>query len=341
LGEFETIAWIKRLAEKVPSSAWVRVGIGDDCCVIAPDAGWELVLSTDAVVEGVHFRLDYFDCFQVGAKAMGSALSDLAAVAAEPVGALVTVSVDDKRPGAALESLARGLIDTGARYGCPLIGGDLTASPGPLIVNVTVIGRARCGCPVLRSGARPGDEIWVTGSPGDAAAVLACLEAGLRGEDGALPVPDRPTRDRLLCPTPRIREARLIYEAGPPGAMIDISDGLAADLGHILEASGVGALLDRGCLPASGFSRSVAQAIGLPPEHFLLHGGEDYELCFTVPPGLPAERIAGLEKTAEAALTRIGEITSERGVLALREPDGRVVPLSKSGYDHFSHNPDR
>jgi thiamine-monophosphate kinase len=334
LGEFEKIADIYRLARQIPSSRAVRLGIGDDCCLLTVPEGEELALSTDTVVEEIHFRLSYFDHYQVGAKAMLAALSDLAAMAASPVGALATVSIKEEKN---IDELARGLIDAGAKYGCPLIGGDLTSSTGPLVVTVTVAGLVKSGSAVLRSTARPGDRIWVTGAPGDAAAVLACLEEEMKSEKRGLTLPDESLKKKFYEPVPRLAEARALIVSGPPTAMIDISDGLAADLGHILESSGAGARLFAESFPLSSFSSQVAIALGFRAEHFFLHGGEDYELLFTVPPGVIEKEVSRLEKETSTTFTLIGEINEDSGKITIMRPDGSIEPITGSGFDHFTH----
>ncbi|MEA2062061.1 MAG: thiamine-phosphate kinase [Gemmatimonadota bacterium] len=337
MGEFEIIEGIRARAEKVRHSESISLGIGDDCCLIAPAGDEQIAVSTDAFVEGVHFRFEYFDHFEAGARAMACALSDLAAMAAKPVGAVVSVAMPGNKSAAADGAeLARGLIETGERWGCPLIGGDLCLSPGPVVITVTVLGAVPNGRAVLRSGARPGDEIWVTGSPGDAAAVLACLEASLGNGQGDLPVPDRGLINSFKIPSPRLEQALLLAGSGGLSAMIDISDGLAADLGHILDASGVGAHLESNKFPISGFFGSVAASGGLSPEHYFLYGGEDYELCLTAPPGALEGKGRLLEKKHGTPLARIGTITGTRGELVIEQQDGRVDKINRKGFDHFA-----
>ena len=342
MGEFETISTIRQLAEKVRVSEHVRLGIGDDCCMVVPGEGEEIALSTDTIVEDVHFRVGYFDYYQIGVKAAAAALSDLAAMAAIPVGSLASICIRrDQNISDLIIQLSRGIIDTGARFGCPLIGGDLSSSIGPLVVNITVIGRVQKDGAIKRSGARPGDGIWVTGNLGDSSAALVCLEERLRdGGKKRLPEPFEMVKKSLFDPVPRLVEARLLKEFGPPSAMIDISDGLAADLGHILEASQVGATLYAETFPVSEFSKSVAMAHGLPPWHFFLYGGEDYELCFTAQPGLLEKHIPRLKAKTGTNFSYIGKITKEDGSLTFQHPDGSLTPVSKSGFDHFTdHSP--
>ncbi|OGG01047.1 MAG: thiamine-phosphate kinase [Candidatus Glassbacteria bacterium RIFCSPLOWO2_12_FULL_58_11] len=336
MGEFETIARIRQMAEKIGTFKPVSLGIGDDCCLLEAAGDEEFALSTDAFVEGVHFRLDYFDYYQVGVKAAAASLSDLAAMGAEPAGALAAVSIRREDAETAIEDLAGGLIETCGRYDCPLVGGDLTASPGPLVVTVTVAGRVKKGQAILRSTAQPGDEIWVSGTPGDAGAVLAVLEQRRKSKTASLPEFDSTLLGRLLSPIPRLAEARLLRQAGPPTAMIDISDGLAADLNHILEDSGLGALLFARKFPLGEFQQSVAAVLGLPKDHFFLHGGEDYELLLTIPPGVLSKDAGDVREITGTALHRIGRLTGKKGELIVQREDGRFEALRKTGFDHFS-----
>ncbi len=336
MGEFEQIANIRRLAEKtaLPGGS-VRLGIGDDCCLVAASSDEEIALSTDTIVEGVHFRLDYFSYYQIGVKAAAAAISDLAAMAAEPVGSLAAVSISQTAGENALEELARGLVETCKKYGCPLLGGDLTRSPAPLVATVTVIGKLPAGAAIRRSTARVGDEIWVTGSPGDAGAVLAVLES-TPAAAGPRPQVTEEQASRLHEPVPRLAEARLLREAGIPTAMIDISDGVAADLNHILENSGCGALLFGNRLHVSDFSRSVAGDLELAPEYFFLYGGEDFELLFTAPEGAMKEHLASLKEKSGTSFSLIGRITEKTGELSIKREDGRMEVLEKTGFDHFN-----
>lgn len=334
--EFELIGDIRGLSAATPLPPHVRVGIGDDCCVFRPLCADELVLSVDAAVEGVHFRLDWTDYYHAGARATAAALSDLAAMAAEPLGVLATVSIPASTNDEAVREIARGLIETAGRFGCPLVGGDLTASPGPLMISLTVTGKVPQGEAILRSGAAPGQDIWITGEPGESAAVLEYLRRVERGEAGGLPVPDERARGRFHAPLPRIREALMLRGDGPPSAMIDISDGLAADLGHILEASKIGAVLDEAQLPVGEYSPRLARALGLPDRHFLLRGGEDYELCLCAHPGLFERTAPEIERITGTRLTRIGRTTGRTGKLELAHRDGSRSELDLKGYEHFT-----
>ncbi|GMV05381.1 MAG: thiamine-monophosphate kinase [Gemmatimonadota bacterium] len=294
----------------------VLLGPGDDAAVVGD--GW--VLSTDLSVEDVHFRRRWMSDHEVGFRATAAALSDLAAMAAEPVGVLVSLALP---AGGSVDAvgLNRGVQEAAALVGATVLGGDVSRSPGPVFIDVTVVGRARHAA--LRSGARPGDEVWVTGALGGAAAAL------LRWQEGAEPPPD--LRDAFVRPTPRIAAARGLAAAGVVRAMVDVSDGLAGDAGHLAAAGGVKVVLVAASVPvAVGVAEGVGAARALEAA---LHGGEDYELCFVAPPG-SVDREA-LSATAGVPLTRVGRVEEGAGVW-LEGPDGSVVPLARGGYDHLA-----
>ena len=250
-GEF---AFIDRLAERLPSPPAGQTWIGDDCAVLADGR----LIATDLLVEGVHFRSAWADPVDIGFKALAVNLSDIAAMGGTPEAAVVAVALPTGRPGLADELLA-GLMECAERFGCPLVGGDTSTGPD-LFLAVTVTGTATT--PVLRSGAGPGETVFVTGPLGAAAAALAHLEAGEPAT----------TAVALHRPLPRLGEGRAATEAGAT-AMLDLSDGLAVDIRHIAKASGVGIELDPDRIPVAE-GATLPQAVG---------GGDDYELCFTAP----------------------------------------------------------
>jgi thiamine-monophosphate kinase len=297
----------------------VVLGVGDDCALLRVPPGCELAVSIDTLVSGVHFLPDC-DPFGLGHKSLAAGLSDLAAMGAEPAWATLALTLpaaDDAWVGA----FARGLADLAAAHRVALVGGDITR--GPLTISVQVHGLVPAGAGVRRSGARPGDLVCVSGTLGDAALALALIEAGG-------PVPEA-LRGRLERPTPRV--ALGLALRGLASAMIDLSDGLAADLGHILEESGnPGAEVRLADLPLSD---AVARLVGEDRDWSLpAAGGDDYELCFTV----PAERAARIAAAAAAAgcpVAVVGAITPTPGLTFLR-PDGGVWRPRHSGYVHFA-----
>ena len=337
-GEFEIIERIRRLAENPGLGNNIRLGIGDDCCVLNNESGQETVLSIDTVVEDVHFRRGYYSFFEIGGRAMATALSDLAAMAARPLAALAAVSMPKELSRDHIDELARGLIDTAARYGCPLIGGDMTSSPSGITITVTVVGSCPTDKAVSRSGACLGDEIWITGYPGTAAAVIGHCEKYLKsdGKTG-YPEPSNELKGNVLVPRPRIDEAQIIAETGCLTSMIDISDGLAADLGHILEQSQCGAEIFIDRLPMNDYCTSVAEYLNKSAIDMVLYGGEDYELCFTTSPGTITGQLRDrIESSSGTNLHMIGRITEKSGSLELIDVDGKSSKLDTRGFDHFN-----
>jgi thiamine-monophosphate kinase len=302
----------------------VVVGIGDDAAVLAPPAGQQLVVTTDNLVEGVHFAPET-DPAAVGHKALAVNLSDLAAMGAEPAWFLLNLTLP--RPDAAwLEKFCAGLFALASAHGVQLVGGN--TARGPLNISIEAHGFVPEGEALRRDGARPGDSIYVTGELGDAALVL-------RHRLGTHPLSGSDfdaIRERLERPTPRVREGRLLRRFA--SSAIDVSDGLAADLGHVLEASGVGALLVRDRLPLSPTYRAHLAEAGWDPA---LAGGDDYELCFTVPARHDAEFTRWQPKFG-CRVTCVGEIVSGPGLQIVDAAGNRYEP-QRSGHDHFVASP--
>ena len=307
-----------------PGSAGVEVGVGDDGAIVRLPPGRELVVVVDTLVAGVHFPDDMAPA-DVGYRALAVNLSDIAAMGAEA--AWFTLALTLPGPDADwLEGFATGLWQLAERHGVALIGGDTTR--GPLTVSVEVLGHLPAGTRLLRGGARPGDRIFVSGTPGEAAAGLGLASPGSEAE--------RRLRARFLRPEPRLALGRALARvAGRTGAAIDISDGLLADLGHVCAASGAGAVIEAERLPLSA---ALIEAAGRGrAEELALTGGDDYELCFTLPEDAGEEVIDTLQTEAGVGITRIGIITAEPGIRLRRE--GREVSLPAGGYRHFGDEP--
>ncbi|HEX5724221.1 MAG TPA: thiamine-phosphate kinase [Longimicrobiaceae bacterium] len=305
-------------AAALPPEVWV--GPGDDCAVVS---GEGIALSTDLSVEGIHFRRDWLSDREIGFRAAAGALSDLAAVAARPIGVLVSLALPERDAGSAAAHLMEGVRKAAAAVGAVLLGGDVSRSPGSLVVDVVVVGE--CPSPVLRSGAVVGDEVWVTGELGGSAAAVAAL---LRGEE-----PDRAARERFAAPMPRVHEALWLAERGLASAMIDLSDGLAGDAGHLAAASGVAVMLSPEVIPVH---RSVRRVAADPAEalRLALGGGEDYELCFTSPLGAMQPHAAEFEAAHGVRLTSVGRIGGGDGVWFV-DAEGRRSPPGVHGWRHF------
>lgn len=309
------------------STPGVELGVGDDAALLRIAPGMELAVSTDMLVQGTHFFPDA-DPRLLGHKALAVNLSDMAAMGAQPHWALLALSLPAE-DSAWLQAFSEGFFALAAAHGVALIGGDTTR--GPLDVCVTIMGQAPQGAALRRSGARPGDDIWVSGTLGEAALALAHL----RGEI-ALPSAElEACTCRLHQPQPRV--ALGLALRGLASSAIDISDGLLADLGHILEQSGAGAQVDVGALPVSPLLR--ARLAAPAPERGMalrcaLAGGDDYELCFTAAPARRNE-IAALVARLSCPLQCIGTITAG-GCCELRDTDGAILQMKETGYDHFA-----
>jgi thiamine-monophosphate kinase len=324
MGEFELLA---RVRERLPSAGGrTLVGPGDDAAVTVP--GGATATSVDALVEGVHFDRGRATLRQIGAKAISAALSDLAAMGAEPGEAYVVLGIPDGLDEDECMEALDGLAEAAAATGTTLAGGDVTGSP-VLVFAVTVVGHAPSAERlVTRSGARPGDLLVLTGALGGAAAGLLGQEApaafdGLPEEVAARLL------GRQLEPVPRLSAGLTLATAGAT-AMIDISDGLGGDARHLAERSGVALLIDAEALPLEEGVAEVAEAAGRDPLELAVSGGEDYELLAAMPAeGLDLE---GLAESAHVGLTRVGEVVAGEGV-EIRLPGGRSI--QPAGFDHL------
>lgn len=293
----------------------MRVGPGDDAAVL--EGGW--VVTTDMSVEDVHFRRAWLSDREIGYRAAAGALSDIAAMAASPVAVLVSLAAP--RGGAVdVEAVHAGVRESAESIGAQVIGGDLSRSPGPLVLDVVALGRA--AWPVLRDGAEAEDDVWVTGALGASAAAVRLWESGRE--------PPAALREAFARPRPRIEEACCLVDHELVDALIDISDGLAGDAGHIAAASGVRITLDADSIP---IAPAAVEALGADAAlDAALHGGEDYELCFVTDPG--AVDPAYFARQHGLRLTRVGRVSAGEGVW-LRERDGSVRRLERGGFDHW------
>lgn len=334
--EFDLIALIReRTATRIAARADVALGIGDDAALLQPPPGRQLVVATDTLNEGVHFSAQTAPA-DIGWKALAVNLSDLAAMAAEPAWCTLSLSLP-ARDGAALRGFVEGFLDgfveLAAQHRVALVGGDTTR--GSLSVCVTAMGLVEAGAVLRRDAARIDDDVWVTGTLGDAAAALAL--------DGIAPYREAPVRrcsgeaatdrlrlfERLQRPTPRVAAGRVL---GPLAhACIDVSDGLLADLGHVCAASRVGARIDAAALPVSPALAAACE--GDSRWSLQLSGGDDYELCFTAAPSRREAIAAALRSVATPAGV-IGRIEAEPG-LRVRQPDGAPWMPPRRGYQHF------
>jgi thiamine-monophosphate kinase len=315
LGEFDLIA--KYFTRSVKRAA---LGVGDDCALFATSPGMQLAVSSDMLVEGRHF-LSTVAPERLGHKALAVNLSDLAACGARPVGftlALAMPRVDERF----LEGFARGLLALADEHDCELIGGDTTQ--GPLNLCITVFGELPVGQALLRSGARPGDDLYVSGTLGDARAALEVFRGGLAVDGAAF----ESLRRAMEQPQPRVGLGQALR--GIATSAIDVSDGLLGDLGHVLRRSQLGATLEVDALPRSAVLRTLPAAL---QREYTLAGGDDYELVFSAPPARAAE-VAQAANASGVEVTRIGRLHAEPG-LRLLDASGAAVANAFGSFDHF------
>lgn len=336
VGEFGLIERIRRLLPRHDAV----LGIGDDCAALRPTPGRDLLLTTDLLVDGIDFTSETITPFQLGRKAMAVNLSDVAAMGGLPRAALVTLAIPDDIEIERVDELYRGLREEGARFGTEVVGGDLSASP-TFVIGVTLVGEVEAGRAITRAGARPGERIWVTGRLGASAAGLVALKVGCRLRNDQIEAPCElsgslreavtETIEQHCCPIPRIREGRILADAGVASAMIDLSDGLASDLAHLCRESGVSATIREDRIPIDPAAAAVAQRFGHEPLALALQGGEDFELLFTSSWD-PTDVVALFHDSVP--VTEIGEVQTAGQACRLERRDGSTVPLT-GGYDHF------
>jgi thiamine-monophosphate kinase len=330
------IRLIRRTVERSPAER-VETGIGDDTAVLLPQPGARLLATTDLIVEDVHFRRAWASPFDIGWKAMAVNLSDIAGKGGQPLWALVGLALSAPADPAEVESLYEGMRQAAAPHGVAIVGGDTSVSPGGWFVNVTLLGE-HLGVPRLRSVAKPGDAVAVTGTLGRSAAGLAALEAGRARLGAVRPETIEVVTAAHLRPTARVAEGRWLGAAAGVHAMMDCSDGLATDLGHICRESRVGARVELDRLPVDPAAREVAGALGADALSWATSGGEDFELLLTCERASVDALRDGLGRATGTALTVVGEIEAfnalEAGVTFLGAA-GEPVAVSP-GYEHFS-----
>lgn len=304
-----------KTSRKMPRAGAVKMGIGDDCAILRPPRGHEIVVTTDLNIEGTHFHREWHPAEAVGHRTLARGLSDLASMGAQPLACFLSLGLPTELPQSWVDDFFAGLMRLGARFACLLAGGDLAESGDRVVADVMVVGSVPAGKGLLRSSARPGDIIYVTGQLGGSSASLRQLFSG-----GITALSRDRDHSRHFYPEPRIEVGRELRERKLANAMIDLSDGLSTDLGHICEESGVGAMLNQLLLPISP---------GATLEDGL-HGGEDYELLFTAPPSrkIPVQ-IAGVP------ITEIGWIRRERGIW-ITDLKSKPKRLTPKGWQHFA-----
>jgi thiamine-monophosphate kinase len=335
IAEKALIDRIRRVA-KLQSNPAVVMGIGDDCAVLrllphsrgrggerGRVAGNDTLVTTDFSLEGIHFRRDWHSPESVGHRCLARGLSDIAAMGGEPVAAFLSLALPRDLPQSWVGRFARSLISLAEKYGVTLAGGDTAESPNGILADIVVVGAVPKGAAVLRSKARPGDQIYVSGELGGSAAAVWKMRKEMRNKSKRkLNVREYP---RHFFPEPRIELGRILREKGLASAMIDTSDGLSTDLAHICEESEVGAEVEAESIPRASVGKP-SREVDL---QFALHGGEDYELLFTASRGkhVPS-RIAGIP------ITLIGHITRRRKI-CLKKRSGIGHEFKPRGWEHF------
>jgi thiamine-monophosphate kinase len=332
VGDLTEADLISRIEQQLPPAPdWLLVGIGDAAAVVEPERNRVEVLSVDALVEGVHFERAFVPPEAIGHRALAVNLSDLAAMGAVPRLALLSLALPAGLPLADFEGILTGLARLAAAHRIHVVGGNLTRSPGPLMIDITVAGSVKRRQVLTRAGARPGDEIYVSGTLGTAAAGLLMLRESSSNTDDT----KRQCVNRYLYPEPRVRLGLLLSRNRAASASIDLSDGLADGVHRIAEASGVGAVIDADALPIDPGVRAWFDERGLDPVAEAMTAGDDYELLVTVP-RRTGRRLSAATRCG-VPLTRIGTCTDGRAAV-LRVRTGNTVTedeLPSGGYDHF------
>ena len=295
----------------------ISTGIGDDCAILQIPTGHQTLVTTDFSLEKVHFRREWHPAEVIGHRCLTRGLSDIAAMGGTPIDAFLSLALPPNLPQSWVNQFLGGLLKLADRFHLTLAGGDTGQSPGGVLADIVVLGSVPKGDAIHRSGARPGDRVYVTGALGGAGATLKLLFSGKK-----LRPADFPSH---FHPIPRIEVGRFLQEKGLASAMIDLSDGLSTDLGHICDESGAGATIQAAAIPLASIGKPTS-TVGL---EFALNGGDDYELLFTAHRAkrVPA-RIAGIP------ITKIGEITRDKQVLLVNE-NGVASKLKPRGWEHF------
>ncbi len=304
---------------RLPKNGRVVTGIGDDCAVLRLPAGHDLLTTTDFSLENVHFRRAWHPAESVGHRCLARGLSDIAAMGGEPVAAFLSLALPAKVPQAWIDGFTRGLLKLAREFGVTLAGGDTAQSPAGILADIVVLGSVPKGKAVLRSGARPGDRIYVTGSLGGSAAALDLLFSKRKLAPKQFP--------KHFFPQPRILQGQFLRARNLASSMIDISDGLSTDLNHICEESGVGAEIWAKAIPRGAIGKNDE----LVEFKFALHGGDDYELLFTA---RSRRRVAS--EISGIPIICIGEITRQKKISIITET-GKCLALRPGGWQHFRH----
>lgn len=329
IGEFGLIDRIRKRFP--PPKRPLLIGIGDDSAVLRPKKNIDILITTDLLLEDIHFDLRYTTFRQLGYKAIAVNISDIAAMGGIPRYLVASLALSGDLDIKDIDALYKGIGKLAKRFGVELIGGDTSASKKGIFISMALLGEIESGMMVTRSGARVGDTIMVTGSLGDSSAGLEILKRGDKIEKGR-----KPLIKRHLEPIPRVDEGRSLALRKLVTSMIDISDGLLSDLSHILEESGVGAELFLDEIPISPSLRKYSAEKGVSPLKFALSGGEDYELLFTAPKEA-APKIICSNPLKKTGVSVIGRIVKRKGIRYIGNDD--IKPEALKGYNHFYSPP--
>ena len=340
MNEFDFIERLRTQANSRKHSTRVLTGIGDDAAIISQSPGRDLIITTDLLIAGVDFHRNATPAHLLGHKALAVSLSDIAAMGARPFWSFLAIGMSREEWSTTFkDEFYEGFFALADHFGVTLAGGDVSETKDGIVIDSIVLGEVSAGMAVKRSGARPGDQIYVTGNLGGAAAGLKLIELGARVSEppavaGGLPSDDDAIQTlllRQLRPQPRVGWGIVLGEQQLASAIIDLSDGLSSDLNHLCKESNVGAAIDAAAIPLDEDVRHLCGRRALDPLALALHGGEDFELLFTVPP----ENVARLPKKVDgAAISRIGEITDQAGSVKIVE-QSRVWDLRPEGFEHF------
>jgi thiamine-monophosphate kinase len=350
MNEFDFISQLRERVRSRKFSDRVITGIGDDAAVLGLSAGRELVITTDLLIEEIDFHRNSAPPRLLGHKALAVSLSDVAAMGARPAYSLLSIGLSrDIWDSNFKDEFYEGYLALADRFGVALVGGDVSESKGKTVIDSIVVGEVRTGRAILRSNAKPGDQVFVSGTLGGAAAGLKLIGLGARVTEplavasGSLSDHARPESDddaiqalllRQLRPDPRVGWGMVLGEEQLASSMIDISDGLSSDLAHLCDESGVGAVIDSSSIPVDKNVTKLCGRRALDPLALALHGGEDFELLFTVAP----ENVARLPRRVDGvAVSRIGEVTGATGTIRVREKN-REWELEPQGFEHFGNS---
>lgn len=329
IGEFGFIESIKK--ECITTLKDVIKGIGDDCAVFGPSSGRVLLFTTDMLVEDIHFLKSKMTPYQLGWKSIAVNLSDIAAMGGRPLILLISLAIPAEMDVEIIQDLYKGMKDICEHHKVNIVGGDTVASPDKLVINVSLIGDAKENEVLYRSGARPGDSIYLTGNVGDSFAGLKILKKEISSPESI--------KNHFIKihnePKPLIETGMAIAASGFANAMIDVSDGLLSDLGHICKESGVGALLFRSKIPLSSELKLLASRVKFNPLDLALSGGEDYILLLTVPEANIKDFEIVCKDKGLLPLYLIGEIKEEKGIRMVND-NGSIEEISMRGFNHFS-----